>query len=518
MVEDGYRHSSKDCPGAEYEAVLNFARANQGLTYDRFDGAIVRSVNLFAIKEHFDFSKLEENLDYILGVLPVFKRILASPIIRLKDHEEILPVEAVRLVNNRTVVHASVHSELWESVGKEGMRPKKLMTIQQQDDYAIYENLVVARAVNTVLGYVSKNIRSLNDLLYTDRNMRFNLLDRGNHLSYFLAIGKLHIGYVRDYDRYRSRAESCLEKLLFIDRVLRARLNCPLYRRCGGYTGNLPLKKTNIFRNQKEYHRIYLLMKWLEMRQISYMEEASLKDLPSREAYHTFCGMMAIFSAGHFNFTFDENRPICFEALDQDAAFLGWKLHVGRVSAMEGPVILLTVEKDRRYRVALVPVPDCKNAGFLLKSVREQLYADEYHILSPVHQKQSVCVSLFDIESFRRLQQILLRAMIYADEGGRDCPFCGNSLTKNSSGGKTLYECAVCRMQIEERFCEKAQKSYRSTAIKGFVAEKSGAREWHSGDQYLKDRYTESLLHFRNITEIDQSGRALCPFCGIKHF
>ena len=257
-------------PLREYDAVLAFARGHQGLTYDRFDAAIVRDVNLFALEEQFDFTALRENLDHIIGVLPVFKRIMSRPIIRLKDLEDVLPVEAVRLVNNRTVVHASVHSELWENIGENGVRPKKLMTVEHQDEYVIYENLVVARAMNTTLAYVSKNIRSLQNLLYTDRNMSFNLLERANHLSYFLAIGKLHIGYVRDYDKHRSDAEECLDKLLFIDRVLRSRLNCLLYRKCGDYSKELPLKKTNIFRNQKDYHRIYLLMKWFEERQIGY--------------------------------------------------------------------------------------------------------------------------------------------------------------------------------------------------------------------------------------------------------
>ena len=115
------------------------------------------------------------------------------------------------------------------------------MTIQNRDQYVIYENIVVVKAVDLILEYVSAHIHALYDLLYTDGTIQFNLLDRLNHLSYFLAMGKLHVGYVRDYAESREEASRCLEKLVYIDRTLKARTGCKLYKECTRKKMQLPL-------------------------------------------------------------------------------------------------------------------------------------------------------------------------------------------------------------------------------------------------------------------------------------
>ena len=76
----------------EYAAMTAFAKAHKGITYERFDSHLVRDLNLFAIKEDLDFEKLEETLDRMIKELPTLKRILAKPIIRLTDSDEVLPV------------------------------------------------------------------------------------------------------------------------------------------------------------------------------------------------------------------------------------------------------------------------------------------------------------------------------------------------------------------------------------------------------------------------------------------
>lgn len=502
----------------EYGHLLQFAQDHNGITYEHFDSCVVQSLNLFALKEDLDFSALELALDRMIQDLPTFKRILSKPIIRLRDSDDILPVEAVRLMNNRTVIHASAHSELWEGVSDDSVRPRKLLTVQNKDHYPIYENLMVVRAIDTILSYIALHIRRLNDLLYTDQNMQFNLLERVNHLSYFLAIGKLHVGYVRNYDRYRLDAERCLEKLMYLDRILRARINCKLYKECKDFKGALPLKKTNIFRMHKDYHKIYLLVKWLQDHGISLNEEDESTDLISFDGYRCFCGMLTLFAAGHFNFLFDREKHICFDALDQKAVFNGWSL---RIQSMENDLckwILLTVEKENAYRILLLPNTDLKCGQEQLEVLKEQVAADEYTVLCPQRERGAVTVSLYDIESFRRLQQILFRAMIYADTERQICPFCGGELhidpEKEQYSG---YLCAICRTQIYFGRCTQTKEQFAATDIKEFSAIAGSDKEVGRTERMILQRKREALLHFRNITPIDEEGRVLCPSCGKRH-
>ncbi|MGM9647382.1 MAG: hypothetical protein ACI3YH_04560 [Eubacteriales bacterium] len=487
------------------------------ITYDQFDAATVHRVNLFVLRENFDFQGLEATLDRILRELPAIKRIFARPIIRLRDSDAILPVESVQVVNNRTIAHASVHSEQWENITEEGLLPRKLLTVQNEDHYAIYENLAFARAINIILQFVGRNMRELVNLLYADRDMQFNLLERLNHIEYFLAIGKLHIGYVRDYDKYRTAADRCLDKLLFIDRVIRARLGSPVYRKCKQYKGALTLKKTNVFRMHKDYHRIYLLLKWFADEKIGTPDE-EIAPSASGESYGIYCAMLTLFAAGHFNFHFDSTQTIDFYRLRQTASFAEWTLSLETVVCGGISALRISLAKDRIYRILLLPATHSEAGKTALQLFRRGVEADEYRMLTPTESDSGqICISIHDVESFRRLQQILLRGMIYADEQRSVCPFCGGLLTLSDMGAdKKCRECTACRTVIRDRICPDTGKNFAETAIKNFRPSKP-VGESTRRDSLLYARYMEAQMHFRNITALDDVGKSLCPHCGKAH-
>ncbi|MBQ7354095.1 MAG: hypothetical protein IJW62_01085 [Clostridia bacterium] len=498
--------------------LIRFARESEGLTYEQFDAATVRRVNLFALRENFDFAGLEETLDRILRDLSPIKRIFARPIIRLKDSTAILPVESVRVVNNETIVHASAHSELWESITEEGMKPRKLLTVQNEDHYSIYENLAFARAINIILQFVGRNMRRLTNMLYADRDMQFNLLERLNHTEYFLAIGKLHIGYVRDYDQYRTAADRCLDKLLFIDRVIRARLSAPVYQKCKQYKGALPLKKTNVFRMHKDYHRIYQLLKWFSEHKIDLADEMDGVLSVSGEGYGLYCTMLSLFAAGHFSFTFDPRESIDFYRLRQTATFGGWTLTMETVECQEISALRFSFVKDKPYRILLLPITDPRYTKEAMELFVGQIEADEYLTASPEEGEEGrLCLSLYDIESFRRLQQLLLRGMIRSDAKRDLCPFCGSTLAlTDDPSAEARYECAACRTVIRHRRCPETKQLYEETLIKNFRPAPMRA-EPSRRENLLYRRTVEAQLHFRNITGLDDAGKTVCPHCRQVH-
>lgn len=496
----------------DYSSIIEFARTYNRIRYSEFDHCTVRNLNLFTLREHFDFDALEEALDQIIKTLPAIKRIFARPITRLKDTGEILPVESVRVISNRTIVHASGHSELWDDITEDGLKPRKLLTTRHEDNYSIYENIAFTRMVDMILHFIGRNIRLMRDMLYASHDMSFNLLERINHPLYFLAIGKLHIGYLRDYDRYREGAERCLDKMLFIDRVIRARLGSAVYKKCKHKGGKLSLKKTNIFRNHKDYHRIYLLLKWFSDAKIGDIEESD-DEGHSGEAYGLFCSMLTLFAVGHFNFTVSNAMPIDFYNMNVDCSFDEWQLKLETVSCGSVAAIRLRFIKDRQYSILILPAIDRERGMAALEMFRAGCMADEYLLAQPIEEgKEHIYISLYDIESFRRLQQILLRGMIYSDMKRVTCPFCGRQLMKDDNG--TVYECGACRTQLSYLICPVRRKPYIATSIMHLRRADS-----HTApkDKLLYQRFLEGQMHYRNITALDDRAEPICPHCGEVH-
>ena len=168
----------------------------------QFDYAVVHGLTLFMIEPDFSFDVLEDKINAILAVLPAVKRIFAQPCIHLKEQDVILPTESVRIINNNTVQHISSHSELWTDVKKDEIKPSRLLTRTYEDNYGIYENLVFCQTVDEILAFSRIYTRFFKELIYTNQTIEINLLERVNHLNYFLALGKLHIGYSRSFEAY----------------------------------------------------------------------------------------------------------------------------------------------------------------------------------------------------------------------------------------------------------------------------------------------------------------------------
>ena len=93
MRQDVSSVQEQEAAENEYTSLLHFARENRGIPYSKFDACTTSQINLFALREDFDFEALDRTLDKIIATLPAMKRIFARPITRLEDTTEIRPVE-----------------------------------------------------------------------------------------------------------------------------------------------------------------------------------------------------------------------------------------------------------------------------------------------------------------------------------------------------------------------------------------------------------------------------------------
>ncbi len=495
----------------EYHKLFLFAKTKR--SYADFELAVMKEINLFVTAKDEYFRAAESNLNAFLKCLPYLKRIFAKPIIRLKDSDNILPVEAVRVINNRSMSHIASHSELWGDINAGALKPRKLMTVDRKEDYSTYENTAFTYLVDLILSFIRRNLRLAKNTLYAHRDMQFNLFDRANHLNYFMAIGKLHINYARSEDDFLLSKESFYDKLIFLENALKMKLSSPVYRHCKGKMKKLELKKTNVFRLHKDYKQVYSLLKKFD--EISSNEYACATEEIEREDYFTYCTMLAVFALGHFNFEFDKRATISFRKIQSKATYKKWTATLRAEECEAFKILMLSVHGGKDYTVCIITTT-LGITEAMLKRIKQKIPADEHIVADPNSHgaKDRVYLSLYDIESFRRFQQILLRAMIYSDTERLLCPFCGKPLRNSSSG---VWECASCGEEIYALRCPESGKDFFASGINRQRIVKKPEYSIEKKSSALDERKHESAFFFRNITPLTPEGRVICPHCGKKH-
>lgn len=495
--------------------LLQFTKDHPRVSYGELDAHMLGDLRLFGVPKDAYFRQIEGYLDAILHALPAIKRIFAKPIVRLKDVSEIVPAEMARIINSHTISHASNHSELWDDITEEGVKPRRLMTVGRTETYAIYENIVFARTVDSVLRFLRTVRDLLKDVLYNCRDMQFNLLDRTHHQSFFLALGKLYVGYSSALETQYASYFRCMEKINFIEKVLRARLHLPVYAQCKKRGGKAALKKTSIFRVHKDYREVYRLARRME-------DEIELKELMAAsdenfpwEEYRAYAILLSIFAAGHFNLAFSKEEIFDFAQLQAVCHFKDWRLALEAPNGYSHGVLVLRFQKEISYTVCLILAEKKTASSAFVKQIRQEICADEYLFANAREYGEEgvVYLSPFNIDSFRRFQQIFLRGMILSDTKRETCPFCGNGLERREN----LCTCGVCRAEIKEMRCPDTGEPYVISGIQKYAYAERNEKKRHGYEDFLHDRYLEASLHFRNITPLSPDGNFVCPRCGKVH-
>lgn len=493
-----------------YQVVGAFIKKHKSMSFIQLDFAFVHELILFTTEPDLHFLDLEKEIDTIVKVLPAIKNIFAKPFIHLKDESIILPTEAVRIIDNHTLQHIATHSELWADASKQEVQPRKLLTRTYKDDYGIYENLIFCKTIDDILSFSKMNIQLIQELIYTNQTIEINLLERVNHQNFFLALGKLHTGYTRQFESYYGVSKRCLNKLQFILGSITPRLKRPVYKNNKRIPPKLKLHKTNILAMHKDYHKIFMISKFLSLHQLEYLGEFKKEDFKSLQAnYESFCSLLTIFSIGHFNFTCDAEKNIIFSRLNMRFAFKDWQLHLKKQKLEDCNSLLITIEKEKKYRICLIP-SILKDNDSLYKKIKALEIADDVFICSPYEEeKNSILLSIMNIDSFRRVQQIILKGMIYADDEKKECPFCYQKLVYDES--RLSYICLSCRTEIGKENCGIENKSFFYTRITGLEQRDL------KGDIWLLKRKKEAQMYFRNITEINDKMEVICPYCKQIH-
>lgn len=494
--------------------IQTFATKHENVTYIEFDYYVVRDMTLFSVDPDFDFERLKNTIHQIRKSTASVKRIFSKPIIVLKDTDDVLPVENARIINQNTLLHLANHSHNVSNLTNRGVKPRKLLTRIYEDDYSIYENIIFCNYIDEVLLIIKKNRRVLNSLLYASNIMKFNLLEKVNHVDYFLALGKLHTGYIRDFSQYFSLSKELLTELSQIKQVINPRLSKPVYQKNKVRNKSLSLKKTNIFLMQKDYHQVYKTYKYLLTNQIIVKKNQEDIDYDLLiQNYLTYVRILTIFAVGHFNFEIDPKVKMNLNFLNTVFSFKGWKLIISNTVNNE---LILHFTKEHDYKVMIVAN---KKEDIDIEQHKLDYSVDEIIVANQFNEdyleRDDVYISMEDVDSFRRIQQIVLKGMVYSDTSRTVCPFCGGKLHKEPY--KNAYQCNDCMTQIKEMNCSESNKPFYYTDNAHLKKYAINISDYKQDEYWFYKKQIESSMFFRNITKINHKGDIICPHCNKVH-
>lgn len=465
-----------------YREFRDFINTYNNLSIPEFDYFVINKISLFLLHNDFSFESLEEMIEKIEYVLPSIKRIFVRPIIHLKDNDEVLPVEAVKLINNQSINHIAMHTEFWDNIEDGSIKPKKLMTRVYEDNFSIYENQLFAKTIDTILSYLKINMRYLRNMIFSSKILEMNLLERTNHANYFLALAKLQTGYIRDFSKNYETIKKDYNKLKFLYESISTRLSARVYRLNKNYPKNLSIHNSNILHMQRDYHRVYLTLKNLKKLkgEIEAINEIDLKKL--KENYFYYLEILSIFSIINFNFEINNKSKIDFNNLDLNFNLYNYSLNLKKLDDK----LLFEIKNDITYTI-LLTIGKQKDTSY-----------DETISAFTLEDDSSLLLSIDDIDSFRRIQQFILRGMINSTVNFNTCMYCGEKFEKKNES----YICSYCRTKITKHLCPNFNKFYYTSDIDSYKAKKFN---------------DDKTYHFRNITKYNLKGEFICPYCNNVH-
>lgn len=520
-----------------YDDFYKFYKTYNFRNFAEFNYHVLNELSLFITEPDLDFELVEIMLHKIHHVMPATIRIFQKPLLHLKEEEVIMPVEAVKKIDHNTLKHIGLHSELWDDIKDKKIHPKKLMTRIYQDNYGIYENLVFCNMIDRILNFLMQNIRLLRNLIHTKQTIELNLLERLHHQLYFQALGKLYTGYINFFDQFYDVAYELLHEMNVIFKKVSSHLRFPIYQKNLKRPRYIQLRKTNILAMHKDYKQVYKMMKIFHKEQLLKEEKNKQIDkieyiLEGNNNYYYFCIILIIFSLNHFNFAFPEFQIIDLDGLLISGTFKEWEITVESKFFDECGVIEVEIKKHHRYKVVFIPLitsiysekSRLETNQRIINKVSKEISADEYIILTPFevdeYDTHECFLSIVDIESFRRIQQVILRGMVATDTKRTECPFCKNGLTISqdlSYDQYSVYECRHCRTMITDTVCPTNKQPYSYTMIANLEPTIYSAKNMEQEDIRLQRKKEEGQMFFRNITKITAKLEIICPHCGDVH-
>ncbi len=244
----------------EFVSILNPPEA-----LEKIRAALIGGKNSIAHKIVSESITLDAKwIDEIESGLFHVEKIVRQPKSFITDQEYIVDVEKAKKINSRTVRHLAANTKNIANVEENGdIRPKRVLTIENEEELGIYENRFVAALIERLQIFVERRFKDINekmsDLDITNLRMDSSFDLGKSKVEYNLAV------LVKDPPKDSLQHQENLSNLGRIE-ALRKRLkiltNTEFYKRMAQLKPvRPPINKTNILKLNVDYGAAYKL--WL---------------------------------------------------------------------------------------------------------------------------------------------------------------------------------------------------------------------------------------------------------------
>jgi len=229
------------------------------------------------------------------------EQIVRRPRKFIAESDLIVDVEKVRRTTNKTVRHLTTHSQYIQNIdNKTGeVRPKKLLSVDLEEDLAIYENRFVCALINRLIRFVEQRNSDLEGQLDTYEQTNVKMRSAFNYGdSHFECNIELKVNEPPENVEQDVRNKQLFERVQTLRRRLRV-LQGSSFMQSLAKTKPVrpPIQKTNLLTKNVDYNNCYNL--WLFISSYNYLGysvTAKDKNLPMQGDYYDDLTVLAAMS------------------------------------------------------------------------------------------------------------------------------------------------------------------------------------------------------------------------------
>lgn len=208
----------------------------------------------------------------IEGALHSIEQIVRNPRKFIAENDLILDVAKVRRTNTRTVRHLTTHSQFVQNIDKKGeVTPKKLLTVEMDEDIAIYENRFICALINRLIKFVEQRYKDLNGKM--DNFEQTNVCVQSEFeygISRFKCNINLQVQEPPESSEEASKNEDLFKRVETIRRRLRVLQTTEFMKKLNkAKPVRPPIQKTNLLMKNVDYNNCYKL--WLFVSSYTYL-------------------------------------------------------------------------------------------------------------------------------------------------------------------------------------------------------------------------------------------------------
>ena len=119
------------------------------------------AIRLYAVDQSSEVYDWSEVFNQIENAYSAFKIICEKPKSHLKAVNEVRPIETVKRIGYESIPYLAAHSEDWLARTASGLKPARLFSRVEDDEFQIYENRVVKTLIDLILGFLRRTEKEL---------------------------------------------------------------------------------------------------------------------------------------------------------------------------------------------------------------------------------------------------------------------------------------------------------------------------------------------------------------------